>query len=105
MGGLPSPAYARWVTHAGHELSAGGDPICPRLGLAADFTVTGIDARDLALWIVEHTPFDRLYLYEPDRPLHVSVGPEEARQIVHMARGPSGRRVPRVISAERLRER
>jgi hypothetical protein len=35
-------------------------------------------------------PVDRLYLYAPDRPIHVSVGPERSRQIVHMRRGPSG---------------
>lgn len=45
------------------------------------------------------TAFDRLYFHGSDRPLHVSVGPDATRQIVRMERGPSGRRVPRVVRA------
>jgi len=37
-----------------------------------------------------------------DRPIHVSSGPEASRSIVHLRRGPSGRRVPRVIGVEAL---
>lgn len=83
--------------HAGHELDRKGKPICDRLGLAADFFVPGIDSRAVARWIVATTAFDRLYFYGPERPLHVSVGPDGSRQIVHMRRGPSGRLVPRVV--------
>jgi hypothetical protein len=89
--------------HAGHELARGGHPVCARLGLAADFWVPGVSSRDLARWIVELAAFDRLYFYEADRPIHVSVGPDESRQIVHMPRGPSGRRVPRVVGADFFR--
>jgi hypothetical protein len=73
-----------------------GKLVCPRLGLAADFRVTGADSRDVAHWILEHTAFDRLYFYAPDRPIHVSTGPQHSRQVVDMHRGPSGRRIPRV---------
>jgi hypothetical protein len=85
--------------HAGHELNRKGKPVCPRLGLAADFLVPGTDSRVVARWIIESTEFDRLYFYEPDRPLHVSVGPDHKRQVVHMRLGPSGRRVPRVVTS------
>jgi hypothetical protein len=91
--------------HAGHERDRADRLVCPRLGLAADFRVPGADSRDVALFIVERTAFDRLYVYAPDRPVHVSVGPDETRQIVSMRRGPSGRRVPRVVTADFLRER
>ena len=90
--------------HAGHELNRAGKPICSRLGLAVDFVVPGVDSGLVAHWIVANTEFDRLYFYEPDRPIHVSVGPEDARQIVHMRRGPSGRRVPRVVSPDVFRD-
>ena len=91
--------------HAGHERNAAGKLVCPRLGLAADFRVPGVDSRDVALFVVEHTDYDRLYFYAPDRPLHVSVGPERTRQLVHMWRGPSRRRIPRVVTADFLRSR
>jgi hypothetical protein len=83
--------------HAGHERSHDGRLVCPRLGLAADFRVPGVDSRDVALFVVGHTQFDRLYFYAPDRPIHVSVGPDKTRQIVSMQRGPSGRLIPKVV--------
>jgi hypothetical protein len=41
--------------------------------------------------MVENTPFDRLYFYADDRPVHLNVGPENSRQVVWMKRGKSGR--------------
>jgi hypothetical protein len=83
--------------HAGHEVNRAGRSICPRLGAAADFFVPDVDSREVARWIAESTAFDRMYFYDGDRPLHVSVGPESTRQVVHMRRAASGRRVPRVV--------
>lgn len=48
----------------------------------------------IRLWVARNTPFDRIYFYGSDRPLHVSVGPQESRAIVSMLAGPAGRRVP-----------
>ncbi len=54
---------------------------------------------EVARWVVTNTPFDRLYFYGPDLPIHVSYGPENSRQVVRMvAAGKSGRLVPRVTS-------
>jgi hypothetical protein len=39
---------------------------------------------DVARFIVERLPFDRLYIYGSDRPLHVSVGPQQAGAIFEM---------------------
>ncbi len=83
--------------HAGFELNAAGNPICKRGGAAVDFICSGISSAEVARWIVSSLPFDRLYFYGDDRPLHVSVGPEESRQVVFMLPGPSGRRVPRAL--------
>jgi hypothetical protein len=44
---------------------------------------------------VENTPFDRLYFYGDDRPIHVSVGPDNSRQVVLMRKGKSGKLIPR----------
>lgn len=57
---------------------------------------------EVAQWIVENTPFDRLYFYGADKPLHVSVGPEQSRAIVLMLPGKSGRLVPKVLTKEKF---
>jgi len=55
---------------------------------------------EVAQWIVGHTPFDRLYFYGDDLPIHVSYGPDQSRQVVLMSAGKSGKLIPRVISSE-----
>ena len=45
-------------------------------------------------------PFDRLYFYDFGRPIHVSFGPNQDRQIVWMVRSKSGRLVLMVASVE-----
>ncbi len=69
---------------------------------AVDFRVPGVDSKTVAEWIVSNVRFDRLYFYGGDRPIHVSVGPDESGQIVLMLAGPSGRRIPRMLSTERF---
>ena len=101
--GFASPALTRHVPgrinplrdqHAGHELRRDGQPICSRLGQAVDFKIRGTCSGGVAAWITTHLPFDRLYFYGSEKPLHVSIGPEETRAVVTMIEGPSGRRVP-----------
>ena len=84
--------------HSGHELRPDGKPICSRLGQAVDFRVRDLSSGRIAAWVVANLPFDRLYFYGADRPLHVSIGPDESRTVVTMLSGSSGRRVPRVRS-------
>jgi len=91
--------------HSGHELRPNGKPICARLGQAADFRVSGLCSGVLAAWIAARLSFDRLYFYGTDRPMHVSVGPEEARAVISMLPGPSGRRVPQKRSLDWLATR
>jgi hypothetical protein len=85
--------------HAGHELNTRGKPVCPRLGAAADFLVTDESMLEVAQWIVQHTPFDRLYFYGDTRPIHVSCGPENKREIVLMKSNNKGRLIPTVVQA------
>jgi DNA phosphorothioation-associated putative methyltransferase len=86
--------------HAGHELNTRGKPICPRLGAAVDFLVTDESMLDVAQWVVQQTPFDRLYFYGDDRPLHVSCGPDERHEVVIMTARASGRSLPKVVKTE-----
>ena len=77
-----------------------GRIVCARLGAAVDFIVDDEDMFEVAQWVAANTPFDRLYFYGVDRPIHVSYGPNHDRQIVRMVPSKSGRLVPRVVAVE-----
>jgi DNA phosphorothioation-associated putative methyltransferase len=81
--------------HGSYELTPKGHPICSRVGAAADFLVELEDMREVADWIAANSPFDRLYYYGSDRPIHVSYGPEHKREIVDMVLTRTGRPIPR----------
>jgi hypothetical protein len=84
--------------HAGCELNKNGKPFCPRLGLGVDFRVPGVDSCMVARWVAMKTAFDRLYFYGTDRPFHVSVGPDNMKQLTLMQKVKTGFTVPRRIS-------
>jgi hypothetical protein len=88
--------------HAGHELRRDGRPICPRLGQAVDFRPMSARAPEVARYIALELPFDRLYLYGPDRPLHVSIGPEQAGAVLFVDRSHT-RPMPRRVDPAQLR--
>lgn len=103
--GFCSPELAREIPgridpkldqHAACERNRRGQPICPRLGAAVDFIVEDEDMLEVARWVVANTPFDRLYFYGSDLPIHVSFGPGHSRQVVRMVPGNGERLVPRV---------
>ncbi len=109
--GFCSPALARRIPgridpkrdqHAAHEGNRLGNLVCDRLGAAADFLVTDEDMREVARWVARNTPFDRLYFYGNDLPIHVSFHPEPHRQVVIMRATAAGRLVPRVVSRDAL---
>lgn len=83
--------------HACCELTAKGTPVCTRGGAACDFIVEDEDMRAVADWITANLPFDRLYFYGPDRPLHLSFSSNPAAEAFAMVRGPSGRLMPRPL--------
>lgn len=86
--------------HAGHELNTRGKPICKRLGAAADFIILDESMLEVAQWIVNNTPFDRLYFYGNARPLHVSYGSEGKREVVLMKASGKGLLIPKVVGIE-----
>ena len=83
--------------HAAHELNTKKNLICPRLGAAVDFIVEDENMREVADWIATNTPFDRLYFYGEDRPVHVSYGQDFKGDYIEMVIMGSGQVMPRKI--------
>jgi hypothetical protein len=88
--------------HAASELNRNGKPICPRAGAAVDLYVTGLSSWQLALWVAQHLPFDRMYLYGANRPIHLSFNQEPKRQITLLRELESDQLIPQRLSQERL---
>ena len=74
----------RYDQHAAHELNKGGRRLCNRDGFAVDLRSANTSSLLIAQFIVERLPFDRLYYYGSDRPVHVSYGPEHTKQVCVM---------------------
>jgi len=81
--------------HAAHELNSKNNLICPRLGAAVDFIVEDEAMHEVADWIAENTPFDRLYFYGENRPIHVSFSAEPKGEIIDLVMTDNGRQVPK----------
>lgn len=103
--GFCSPELARQIKgriapkldqHAAHELNRNGKPICSRLGAAVDFIVEDEDMEEVVQWISQNLPFDRIYIYGRNKPIHLSYGDENSRQIVEMIEGKQGRLIPKI---------
>ena len=78
-----------------------GHAICSRGGAAVDFLVEDEDMNEVADWIINRLPFDRLYIYESERPIHVSCGPENSRAAYVMIKNASRGRIPRPYALRR----
>ena len=91
---IPGCIAPKLDQHAAYELNRLGNPICPRLGAAVDFIVEDEDMLEVAEWVAENTPLDRLYFYGSDKPIHISYGPEQKGEFVKMRVGSSGRLIP-----------
>ncbi|QYJ77913.1 hypothetical protein [Shewanella acanthi] len=87
--------------HAAYELNQSGGLICPRGGAAIDLKVINTSSQILAIWAASNLPFDRLYYYGSDRPLHISIGPQNNRQIIWL-KNFGNRLIPRQITLENL---
>lgn len=97
----PSPGIAPQLDqHAGYEVNSRGSRICKRDGFACDFYVAGTESLTIAKWIVLNLPFDRLYFYGKDRPIHISIAPENNYAITLLEQSPSERRIPKNIKKE-----
>ncbi|MGF1541576.1 MAG: hypothetical protein ACFCU5_14185 [Pleurocapsa sp.] len=68
--------------HMAHELNRNGNYFCQRLGAACDFLILNLFSDELVEWILNHKlPFDSLYFYGRERPIHISYGKQHKRDI------------------------
>jgi hypothetical protein len=68
--------------HMAHEVNRNGNYYCDRLGAACDFKILDLPSDELVDWILHKgLPFDSLYFYGCDRPIHISYGPQHKRAI------------------------
>ncbi|RQW62384.1 hypothetical protein [Vibrio viridaestus] len=81
--------------HASMEVNTKGNRICTRDGAACDFYVSGYESNmgEIAKFITHHLPYDRLYFYGTERPIHISVGPENTQYALIRYRNETGKRV------------
>jgi len=97
----PSPGIAPQLDqHAGYEINSKNNRICKRDGLACDFYALNTDSLTVAKWVVTHLSFDRLYFYGKNRPIHISIAPENNFAITLLEQSPSERRIPKNIKKE-----
>ena len=68
--------------HMAYELNRNGNYFCKRLGAACDFYIVNLASDLLVEWILQHKlPFDSLYFYGKKRPIHISYGWQQKRDI------------------------
>lgn len=68
--------------HMAHEINKNGQYYCKRLGAACDFLVLKCPSDQLVDWILnQKLPFDSLYYYDKNRPIHISYGFQHKRAI------------------------
>lgn len=98
---VPGRIAPKLDQHASYELNRQGKLICNRLGAAVDFIIEDEDMFEAAKWITNNLPFDRLYIFKPDRPIHLSYGPQATRQVtIQGLSGDPERRIPRTIGVQ-----
>jgi DNA phosphorothioation-associated putative methyltransferase len=102
--GFCSPDLARSISgriapdldqHSAHEKNRRGKYICERLGAAADFLVEDENMREVVGWISENVPFDRIYFYGDNRPIHISYSGNPKGEIVELIQTAKGKSIPR----------
>lgn len=68
--------------HMAYELNTKGKYYCGRLGAACDFLIIDLPSDELVKWILTtKLPFDSLYFYGREKPIHISYGLEHKRAI------------------------
>lgn len=68
--------------HMAYEVKSNGKYYCERLGAACDFLITDLTSEEVVEWVLRaRLPFDSLYFYSTERPIHISYGPQHKRDI------------------------
>ena len=99
---IPARIAPELDQHASHELNKRGRLICKRLGAAADFVVEHENMLEVAEWVANNTPFDRLYYYGPSNPIHVSFAPEKKGEFIEMHNAMGRQLVPKVRPRKKI---
>ena len=77
--GIATPSLDQ---HMAHEVNRHGRYFCQRLGAACDFRILDLSSDALVDWIVaQGLPFDSLYFYGADHPIHISHNSTKYRSI------------------------
>lgn len=92
----PSGIAPKLDQHAAHEVNSNDTLHCARLGASCDIIIPTHNKKmdEVANWISVNLPFDRLYFYGKNNPIHISVGPDNSRFIQIMKTAVSGKRIP-----------
>ena len=65
-----------------YEVKKNGKYYCERLGAACDFLIIDEKSDRIVEWILRsRLPFDSIYFYGADRPIHISYGLQHKRDI------------------------
>ncbi|MBD2624953.1 hypothetical protein [Trichormus variabilis] len=68
--------------HISYEINKNGKYYCARLGAACDFMIINIPSEQVIDWILQNKlPFDSLYFYSNQQPIHISYGIQHKRDI------------------------
>mgnify|MGYP000190921075 CR=1 FL=1 len=68
--------------HISHEINNNGKYYCERLGAACDFFIAYSPTEQIVEWILQtKLLFDSLYFYGNERPIHISYGLQDKRDI------------------------
>ncbi|WP_265277675.1 hypothetical protein [Nostoc sp. KVJ3] len=68
--------------HMAYEVNRNGKYYCDRLGAACDFRIANVSSNKVVDWILDaRLPFDRLYYYGIERPIHISYSDSHSRSI------------------------
>lgn len=100
---IPARISPQHDQHSACEISRAGHLICERKGAAVDFIAYETDSKTVSDWIIQNCKFDRLYFYGAERPIHISVGPENSEHIImfHPTVN-AGRKIPRKIQKHKF---
>jgi hypothetical protein len=68
--------------HMAHEVKNNGEYYCKRLGAACDFLIADLASEQVVDWLLQaRLPFDSLYFYGTQQPIHISYGSQHKRDI------------------------
>ncbi len=93
---IPARIAPKLDQHCAHELNSKKNLICERLGAAVDFIIVDENMHEVTEWIMLNTPFDRLYFYGENRPIHVSYSSDPKCECVDMIENKAGKLVPKI---------